>query len=303
MIGGKNITPEHQLALARLLSDRAEELARKRELHIRDISAITPTKFTFGAVWLQLAPYIAIIIIILIFVVIISIGATKTPLRNIKKKHVFGIFNFIKKALTRIFSPLVNIFKKISTTLKKLNPLRQGNIDTIPRQKIAVGRCDNLNFLDINYDEDKPSEYNEANPGKCYVSVIPKDTVWNIDLTRMNEYRSLPEYFKKDINKQSKLKIIIPYGPYRSSTAPPYKTDTPPTEINDQTYFVPYCEKAMFDEGASSREGSAKDLLEDQGFTCSLVEKDSSKYKAFNIITDNNGNDTKALDYLNHVNF
>lgn len=137
-------------------------------------------------------------------------------------------------------------------------------LNTIPRQNMMSGRCDNLRWL-----QDAP----DGAKGFCWSAIRPKPIIWELDLSKMPEYFELPTPRKQDID--TKLKVKIPY-----SSNP------------EDSFYVPRCDLATFegvpDENDPTKEMSAAHLLEDTGTTCRLRELPSNGYTAMQRKSKNN---------------
>lgn len=220
------------------------------------IEAITsnPTKkaATMGLT-LQIMPYLALILVIMVIISFVIICTKVKQVKNnpaIRKarQRTLGFFGKIKYAIktliNRVFGPILKILAFDSSTkgfLRMMNPMAK-QVPSVPREQLKSGRCDNMKFVE--------------NRNQCEATVKPDDILWELDISKFPEYYNLPIAEQKRLEKR--LKVYIPWQ-------------------QNASFYVPQCNKARFQ---GEVEGSASKLLLENGTTCRLNEIKSEKFES-----------------------
>lgn len=253
-----------ELELEKLITDKEnlimnQEKANnilKQEHRVRKDMQKLPGKvsniFTAQNILYHVGPYIAIVLIVIVVILIVSLKPTRNSKvsKNIRatQNEARGFFGSlgsrIKSFFKTFFGPFLSLLTpspSMRATMGMFNPYG-ASTPSIKRNQ-SGGRCDDLTFA--------------SKGGKCYSTVRPADISWKIDNTQLNESVLLPDEEQSKINDLKP--IIIPW------------------EVN-ASFYMPRCDKAHFE---GTREGSAAYLYKDNGLSCSLQEKTSTKYDGY----------------------
>jgi len=242
---GNNLSAEQKFNLEGIRAADADKLRAKA---IEEIKVATPGRILNKASWdlkilsimWNLAPFIAIAIVVIIIMSIVGITKTVSKTKRIVRKEVKvigGLFGTLKRILNKILS-LFAMSPNMRIFFSNLNPNKKYN-RAMPREQNG-GRCDNLQWR-----EDQETK-------KCNSTVTPSNIEWDIDVTKFPEFMKIPKELQKHF--QSKKKVIIPWE-------------------DQATFFVPQCSKAKWEDGSD-----ASYLFEDNGMSCARREFDSSDF-------------------------
>jgi hypothetical protein len=203
---------------------------------------ITFTFNLFKIVLRDLSPYIALAIVILVFIWAFSNsgsrgGSSRRSANNRNLQHP----NAPKQPYRWLkwFTP--------GHRIRGMFNYFRSNPTSIARPIERFGRCDNVEW-----------QHNGVNgPGLCTSTVMPKPIEWTLKEDTMPDLKKLPAEIKKRLTADSqKMKVFIPWaaqGPF----------------------YVPQCSKAYFRD---TSQGSAAYLFKDNGLTCERVTRESKTY-------------------------
>jgi hypothetical protein len=247
----------------RELITHREEMERLKAKEVRALEKMGTGmwKIFFGSLISNATPYIVLILLI-VMIILISRGSDVTrPIRklNDRRKREFAkaksrlqkIRDWIRDKLQwfRAMFRLIAPGYRVRLFIRMFLPFR-GKQPTVPRYRLRSGRCDNVRWL---------QEDRDGQRGYCYSAIRPKDIEWELDETRLTEFYTLPRSQRERMLK--KMKVYIPY------------TTDHITRSSKNSFFVPQCEKARYEDGTPAH------LLSDSGTTCLLNTKSLTQYK------------------------
>lgn len=210
-------------------------------------SAIWSFLSSIGKVFLvllrDLSPYIALAIVIIVFIIIFSTGSSSRPAnpryanRNAPRSSSYNIFGWLSPGY------------KVRSMMNYFN----GNVKSIQRPIEKWGRCDNMEWQHMGGN----------GSGLCVRTYKPKDIEWSLSPDKIPDLKKLPKTVSDKItNNGERLKIYIPWA-------------------EQGPFYVPQCSKAYFKTLASDgteKQVSATHLLKDNGLTCERMSFTAEKY-------------------------
>lgn len=237
----------------RVQSSAAETKAEmaKKQVSMRFWSGILGGVWRFfgaiGRIFLvilrDLSPYIALAIVIVVFIIIFNSGSSSRPPNpkysnpNAPRPSYGGPFGWLTPGY------------KVRSMLNYFN----GNVKSIQRPIEKWGRCDNMEW-----------QHTGGNgAGFCVRTYKPKDLEWSLSPDKIPDLKRLPKTISDNItNNGEKLKIYIPWA-------------------EQGPFYVPQCSKAYFRTLAADgteKQLPATHLLKDNGLTCERMSFTSEKY-------------------------
>lgn len=202
----------------------------------------------FSIIFKDLSPYIALAIVIMVFV-----GALSTRVGTGGWGYPSYTNRFRSPDVPR---PSFEWLQKWFTPGYKIRSLLNyfnGNVKSIRRPIEKYGRCDNVEW----------QHTGGSGSGLCVRTYAPKDIEWSLGPGKIQDLSKLPKNISDTMTKNGqKLTVYIPWaaqGPF----------------------YVPQCSKAYFkvlDSNGNEQQESAAYLLKDNGLTCERVVKESKKY-------------------------
>lgn len=190
----------------------------------------------------DLSPYIALFIVILVFIGLFSARSSRSSSNSRYRSP-----NAPKPPFQwlRFFTPSY----KVRSMFNYFN----GNVKNIKRPIEKYGRCDNVEW-----------QHNGGSAsGLCVRTYAPKDIEWSLGPDKIQDLKRLPKQLSDKLTKDGqKMKIYIPWA-------------------EQGPFYVPQCSKAYFkvlDASGNEKKENASYLLKDNGLTCERVTKESKKY-------------------------
>jgi len=252
-------------------SQAAAELRESRAFHSR-MAPWRITKMLQGMLeplWRNIAPYVALALVLIIAVMFLKGGSKKNNNRNKSSGFKFrNPFSGIGKTIGKIertakkdtqiafkwtrklFERLIKFLQKLFHPFYKLTQffhLFSGGAHTraFNRIQIGSGRCDNVKWLETTA---------EGQKGLCDAAKHPIDLTWNLDSSKTPEYFDLPQSRKSQLDSYTTVKI--------------------PWDINPEaSFYVPQCDKAYYPKTCNSSGICVKaDMFEDLGLSCRIKD-------------------------------
>lgn len=196
---------------------------------------------TFLVLLRDLSPYIALAIVIIVFIIIFTSSGSSRPANpkmaspQAPKPPSYGFG----------WSPGY----KVRSVFNYFN----GNVKSIQRPIEKWGRCDNREWQHMGGN----------GAGLCVRTYKPKDIEWSLSPDKIPDLKRLPKVLSDKItNNGDKLRIYIPWA-------------------EQGPFYVPQCSKAYFKTLATDgteKQVSATHLLKDNGLTCERMSFASQKY-------------------------
>lgn len=206
----------------------------------------------FGFVVRDLAPYIALILVIMFIFMGVRFGRPRINL-GLSSARRDKIYRSIKSPFRRFFAWWEDKLSMLApgyryrALMRMMNPLG-GKFNTSERPHMVAGRCDNAEWRELGGD---------GRPGLCAKTVAPKDINWIMDANRMPELNKVPQKLYAEItNNGKRMQVIIPWSV-------------------QGTFYVPQCSKAVFSDGKP-----AGHLFIDDGMACRKKEVAVPKFEA-----------------------
>jgi hypothetical protein len=234
-------------------------LLRQKRIEVSQHSAASENLKQF---FKDLSPYIVVgSMFLLLFLYCFGYIGSNKKNKN-KNKNNRKIFPTIGGPFTKLFKVIRDFIQTIFTPSHQIRLMTRmfkfggASVDTKPRDRLKVGRCDNIRWAD---------KEGEGRPGHCETTSRPEDIHWELDIMQFPEYFDLPVSIKNEFS--NKLNVIIPY-----SLKP------------EASFYVPMCEKAVYADTCDRNDPhnlskcQKAHLFEDNGLSCKLREQSSLRY-------------------------
>lgn len=211
----RSIENSERMASSNISRNENEKNTNRANVVFKIISGIVRP---LGPILRDLAPYIALIIIILLLVGI-GFSSSGGPSMNLNAgsarrdaifNNTFGLFGRIQRAIASFFARF-SLGHRFRLIMRMINPFGPAYQNVIERPRAGTGRCNNIDWIE--------------NGDQCENLMSPSAIEWEISPDKVAEWDRLPDDIRAGFKK--KMKVYIPWA-------------------KQDTFYVPQCAKAYY---------------------------------------------------------